>query len=111
MKYILRSKETGCYLKRVGVWVRRMQDAMTFDDTIEVREYCQGPSDRARANDSTVHAVSDVVAAEKAFLEFRAGSLMIRPGFPRENACEKVREFFGFHLMFTECLFCQASGL
>ena len=41
MKYILRSKETGCYLKRVGVWVRRMQDAMTFDDTIEVREYCQ----------------------------------------------------------------------
>ena len=41
MKYVLRSKETGRYLKRVGVWVLRVQEAITFDDMIEVREYCQ----------------------------------------------------------------------
>jgi hypothetical protein len=41
MKYVLRNQSTGRYLKRVGQWVRRVEDAMTFDDMVEVREYCQ----------------------------------------------------------------------
>ena len=41
MKYVLRNKNTGRYLKRQGHWVRRMDDAITFEDMIEVREYCQ----------------------------------------------------------------------
>ena len=41
MKYVLRNKVTGRYLKRKGQWVRRMDEAMTFEDMGEVREYCQ----------------------------------------------------------------------
>jgi len=41
MKYVLRNKLTGRYLKRRGQWVRAMNEAMTFDDMGEVREYCQ----------------------------------------------------------------------
>ena len=41
MKYVLRNKMTGCYLKRKGLWVRRMDEALTFEDLGEVREYCQ----------------------------------------------------------------------
>jgi len=41
MKYVLRNKVTGRYLKRKGLWVRRMDEAMTFEDMVEVREYCQ----------------------------------------------------------------------
>ena len=41
MKYVLKNKVTGRYLKRQGQWVRRMGEAMTFEDMSEVREYCQ----------------------------------------------------------------------
>jgi hypothetical protein len=41
MKYVLRNKETGRYLKRLGLWVTRLEEAMTFGDMVEAREYCQ----------------------------------------------------------------------
>ena len=41
MKYVLRNKETGRYLKRFGFWVTRLEEALTFGDMVEVREYCQ----------------------------------------------------------------------
>ena len=41
MKYVLKNTVTGRYLKRQGQWVRRMGEAMTFEDLGEVREYCQ----------------------------------------------------------------------
>jgi hypothetical protein len=41
MKYVLRHKTTGRFLKRQGLWVRRMDEAMTFEDMTDVREYCQ----------------------------------------------------------------------
>ena len=41
MKYVLRNKETGRYLKKLGMWVNRLEEAMTFGDMVEVREYCQ----------------------------------------------------------------------
>jgi hypothetical protein len=41
MKYVLRNTETGHYLKRLGQWVNRLEEAMTFGDLLEVREYCQ----------------------------------------------------------------------
>lgn len=41
MKYVLRNKSTGRYLKRYGLWVRRLEDAITFEDMTDVREYCQ----------------------------------------------------------------------
>jgi hypothetical protein len=41
MKFVIRNKQTGRYLKRVGLWVKRPDDAMTFEDLMDVREYCQ----------------------------------------------------------------------
>lgn len=41
MKYVLRSQLNGRYLKRSGVWVPRLDDAMTFGDATEAREFCQ----------------------------------------------------------------------
>ena len=41
MKYVLRNKNTGRYLKRYGHWVHRMEEAITFEDMTDVREYCQ----------------------------------------------------------------------
>ncbi len=41
MKYVLRNNATGRYLKRSGVWVTRIDEAMTFADTGEAREFCQ----------------------------------------------------------------------
>ena len=41
MKFVLRHKTTGRYLKRQGVWVRCADDVMTFDDVGEAREFCQ----------------------------------------------------------------------
>lgn len=41
MKYVLRNKNTGRYLKGRGLWVRRMEEAITFGDMTDVREYCQ----------------------------------------------------------------------
>ena len=41
MRYVLRNKNTGQYLKRLGLWVSGMEEAMTFEDMVEVREYCQ----------------------------------------------------------------------
>ena len=41
MKYVLRNKETGRYLKRLGQWVTRLDEALTFTDMVDVREYCQ----------------------------------------------------------------------
>ena len=41
MKYVLRNKNTGRYLKRQGLWVKRLDEAITFEDLIDVREYCQ----------------------------------------------------------------------
>jgi len=41
MKYVLRNKNTGRYLKGRGLWVRRPDEAITFEDMIGVREYCQ----------------------------------------------------------------------
>ena len=41
MKYVLRHTSTERFLKRPGLWVTRMDDAMTFEDMVDVREYCQ----------------------------------------------------------------------
>lgn len=41
MKFVLRNKQTGRYLQRAGFWVARLDDAMTFEDMTDVREYCQ----------------------------------------------------------------------
>jgi len=41
MKYVLRSQLNGRYLKRSGVWVPRLDDAITFSDAGEAREFCQ----------------------------------------------------------------------
>jgi hypothetical protein len=41
MKFVLRNKQTGRYLQRAGLWVARLDDAMTFEDMTDVREYCQ----------------------------------------------------------------------
>lgn len=41
MRFLLRHKRTGQYLKRAGVWVKRPEEAMTFEDMVDVREYCQ----------------------------------------------------------------------
>ena len=41
MKYVLRNKNTGQYLKRLGLWVTGLEDAITFGDSAEAREYCQ----------------------------------------------------------------------
>ena len=38
---MLRHKDTGFYLKRAGLWVTREEEAMTFEDMMDVREYCQ----------------------------------------------------------------------
>ena len=41
MKYVLRHQSTGRFLQRPGVWVRRMDQAMSFDDAGEAREFSQ----------------------------------------------------------------------
>ena len=41
MKYVLRSQLNGRYLKRSGVWVPRLDEAITFNDPGEAREFCQ----------------------------------------------------------------------
>ena len=41
MKFVLRNNQTGHYLKRAGLWVARLEEAMTFEDMVDVREYCQ----------------------------------------------------------------------
>jgi hypothetical protein len=41
MKFVLLNKQTGRYLQRPGLWVVGMDDAMTFEDMMDVREYCQ----------------------------------------------------------------------
>lgn len=41
MKYVLRNTSTGRFLKRPGLWATRMDEAMTFEDMVDVREYCQ----------------------------------------------------------------------
>ena len=41
MKYVLRNRTTGRYLKQSGVWVCRIDEAMSFDDMGEAREFCQ----------------------------------------------------------------------
>ena len=41
MKYVLRNRSTGRFLKRPGLWVIRVDHAMTFEDMVDVREYCQ----------------------------------------------------------------------
>lgn len=41
MKYVLRNTNTGCFLQRPGLWVARMEEAMTFEEMLDVREYCQ----------------------------------------------------------------------
>jgi hypothetical protein len=41
MKFVLRNKHTGRYLKSAGLWVARSDDAMTFEEMVDVREYCQ----------------------------------------------------------------------
>ncbi len=41
MKYVLRNNETGRYLKQLGLWVNRLEEAITFGDVAEAREYCQ----------------------------------------------------------------------
>ena len=41
MKYVLRHQLTGRYLSRPGLWVRRMDEAMSFDDVGEAREFSQ----------------------------------------------------------------------
>jgi hypothetical protein len=40
MKFVLRNKH-GRYLKRAGLWVALLDDAMTFEEMVDVREYCQ----------------------------------------------------------------------
>ena len=41
MKYVLRNITTGRYLKRSGVWVLGIDEAMSFDEVGEAREFCQ----------------------------------------------------------------------
>ena len=41
MKYVLRNTSTGRFLRRPGLWVIRVDNAMTFEDMLDVREYCQ----------------------------------------------------------------------
>ena len=41
MKYVLRNTSNGHFLKRPGVWVARLDEALTFEDMMDVREYCQ----------------------------------------------------------------------
>ncbi len=41
MKYVLRSQLNGRYLKRSGVWVPRLDEAITFNDAVAAREFCQ----------------------------------------------------------------------
>ncbi len=41
MKYVLRNRTTGRYLKRLGLWVLGVDEAVTFDDAGEAREFCQ----------------------------------------------------------------------
>jgi hypothetical protein len=41
MKFVLRNKSTGRYLMRAGSWAAREEEAMTFEDMTDVREYCQ----------------------------------------------------------------------
>ena len=41
MKFVLRNRNTGRYLRRAGQWVARMDDALTFEEMVDVREYCQ----------------------------------------------------------------------
>jgi hypothetical protein len=41
MKFVLRNKNTGRYLLRGGLWSAQLDDAMTFEDMTDVREYCQ----------------------------------------------------------------------
>ena len=41
MKYVLRNTTTGRYLKRAGVWVLQIDEAMSFDEAGEAREFCQ----------------------------------------------------------------------
>ncbi|HWN96840.1 MAG TPA: hypothetical protein VNT99_17560 [Methylomirabilota bacterium] len=41
MRFVLQNKHTGRYLKRAGQWVARLDDAMTFEEMVDVREYCQ----------------------------------------------------------------------
>lgn len=41
MKFVLRNKNTGRYLLRGGLWSAHVDEAMTFEDMTDVREYCQ----------------------------------------------------------------------
>ena len=41
MKYVLRNSTTGRYLKRAGEWVPGIDEAMSFDDAGEAREFSQ----------------------------------------------------------------------
>jgi hypothetical protein len=41
MKYVLRNITTGRYLKQAGVWVLRIDEAMSFEDAGEATEFCQ----------------------------------------------------------------------
>jgi len=41
MKYVLRNLMNGQYLKRPGVWVAQIDEAVSFDDAMEAREFCQ----------------------------------------------------------------------
>ncbi len=41
MKYVLRNLTTGRYLKRAGEWVLGVDEAMSFDDASEAREFSQ----------------------------------------------------------------------
>lgn len=41
MKYVLRNLTTGQYLKRAGEWVLGVDEAMSFDDAGEAREFSQ----------------------------------------------------------------------
>jgi predicted secreted protein len=41
MKYVLRNRTTGQYLKGAGEWVLGIDEAMNFDDAGEAREFSQ----------------------------------------------------------------------
>ena len=41
MKYVLRNLTTGRYLKRAGEWALGIEEAMSFDDAGEAREFSQ----------------------------------------------------------------------
>ncbi len=41
MKYVLRNLTTGRYLKRAGEWVLGTDEAMSFEDASEAREFSQ----------------------------------------------------------------------